>query len=359
MNILLLGGTGAMGVHLTKILSENTNNKVFVTSRKERNSNKENIHFIAGNAKEDDFLDSILKKEEWDCIVDFMVYTTEEFKNRSQKLLSSCSQYVFLSSSRVYADSATPITEDSPRLLDVCKDETYLKTDEYGLTKARQENILFESGRKNFTIIRPYITYSENRLQLGVLEKETWLFTALNCEALVFSKDIASHTTTLTYGFDVARGIAAIIGKKEAYGQAFHITGNRSIKWQEVFDLYAKVLKENGVNFEPILKEKTHRLDYEASKYQVIYDRYFDRVFDNSKIAKFIDIESFVKPEEGLKNCLEAFIKKPEFNFVNSREIVSILNNTGHKLSISRISGFKQKLKLILLKLILLIWRKK
>lgn len=351
MNILLLGGTGAMGVHLSKILSENVQNKIFVTSRKERCSNKENIHFIAGNAKDDDFLNVLLKKEKWDCIVDFMVYTTEEFTNRSQKLLSSCNQYVFLSSSRVYANSISPITEDSPRLLDVCKDEVYLKTDEYALTKARQENILFGSGRKNFTIIRPYITYSENRLQLGVLEKETWLFTVLNCEALVFSKDIASHTTTLTYGFDVARAIAAIIGKEEACGQAFHITGNISIKWQEVFDLYTKVLKETGVKFTPVLKEKTYRLDNEASKYQVIYDRYFDRVFDNSKIAKFIDIESFVKPEEGLKHCLKALIKNPDFNFVSVREIVSVLHETGHKLSIFKISGFKQKIKLFLIKI--------
>ena len=284
--------------------------------------------------------------------MDFMVYTTVEFKNRSEKMLSSCSQYVFLSSSRVYADSSTPITEESPRLLDVCKDEIYLKTDEYALAKARQENILFESGRKNFTIIRPYITYSENRLQLGVLEKETWLFTVLNCEALVFSKDIAAHTTTLTYGFDVARGIAAIIGKEEAYGQAFHITGNTSIKWQEVFDLYAKVLKENGVKFDPILKEKTHRLDYEASKYQVIYDRYFDRAFDNSKIEKFIDIESFVKPQEGLKHCLEELIKKPEFNYTTVRGgVLLVLKGTKKRLPLLKIPGIKQKIKFILIKL--------
>ena len=351
MNILLLGGTGAMGVHLTKILSENARNKVFVTSRKERNSNKANVYFVVGDAKNDIFLDLLLKKEKWDCVVDFMVYTTEEFTNRSQKFLSSCNQYVFLSSSRVYADSSTPITEDSPRLLDVCKDEVYLKTDEYALAKARQENILFESGYKNFTIIRPYITYSENRLQLGVLEKETWLFTALNCKALVFSKDIASHTTTLTYGFDVARGIAAIIGKEEAYGQAFHITGNTSVKWQEVFDLYAKVLKENGVKFDLILKDKTHRLDYEAGKYQVIYDRYFDRVFDNSKIAKFIDIESFVKPEVCLKHCLEKFIKNPQFDCLPLSDVLLLLQGTKKHLPFLKIPGIKQKIKFILIKL--------
>ena len=315
MKILILGGTGAMGIHLVNILTSVTENKVFVTTRKTRTSNKENIAYITGDAHNSEFLNSVLTKEKWDAIVDFMVYNTEEFKSRADSLLSSCNQYVFLSSSTVYADLKEPITEKSPRLLDISNDKEFLATDLYPLTKARQENILFESGKKNWTIIRPYITYSENRLQLGVLEKETWLFTVLNCEALVFSKDIAQHTTTLTYGYDVARGIAAIIGNEKAYGEVFHITGSNSIKWQEVFTLYSQVLRENGIKFEEIMKEKTHRLDYDQSKYQVLYDRYYDRIFDNSKIAQFLDVSSFIKPEEGLRKCLEKLIKEPEFNY--------------------------------------------
>ena len=211
MNILILGGTGAMGVHLVNILAESSDNSVYVTTRKNRISSKSNISYISGDAHGTAFIDSILAKQQWDAIVDFMVYNTEEFKARADKMLCSCSQYVFLSSSRVYAESKEPLTENSPRLLDVCNDKDFLATDEYALTKARQENILFENEKKNWTIIRPYITYSENRLQLGVFEKEIWLFAALNCGALVFSKDVAQHRTTLTYGFDVARGIAAII----------------------------------------------------------------------------------------------------------------------------------------------------
>lgn len=337
MNILVMGGTGAMGKHLVPLLAEQ-NHSVYVTSRKKYEDSK-NIFYLKGDARNLDFLIPILNKK-WDCIVDFMIYSTEEFKNRHELLLSSTNQYVFFSSSRVYADSKTPITENSPRLLDVCKDEEYLKTDEYALAKAREENILFESKFKNWTIIRPYITYSENRLQLGVHEKENWLFTALNAHALVFSKDIAKHITTLTYGKDVARGIASIIGKENALSQAFHITGNNSIKWEKVFDIYAETLEENGIKIEKILKEKTYRLEG-SGKYQVIYDRYFDRVFDNSKIAEFIDISTFKTPEEGLKECLKEFLKNKEFNYTDvygggvfveeHRQTLSTLQDKGGK----------------------------
>ena len=350
MKILILGGTGAMGGHLTDILSENHENKVFVTTRTNHSSNKENVSYITGNAKNEKFIISILSGEKWDIVVDFMAYTTDEFKNRSDLFLDSCRQYVFLSSSRVYADSKEPITESSPRLLDVCNDSDYLLTDEYALAKARQENILFESKKMNWTIIRPYITYSENRLQLGVLEKEQWLQTVLNSGALVFSKDISCHTTTLTYGYDVAQGIASILDNQSAYGEVFHITGNYSIKWQKVFELYSSVLKENGLSFEEILKEKTYRLDG-GGKYQVLFDRYYDRVFDNSKIARFVNVNDFVNPEEGLKRCLEKFLKNPKFTHTDVRGGLKLIENTKMRLPFWKVKGMKQKIKYLLIKM--------
>lgn len=348
MKILVLGGSGAMGIHLVDILSKDGKNKIFVTSRKNRISNKENVSYIKGNAKNKDFITTLLNTKNWDVIVDFMVYGTEEFKERSELFLSSCHQYVFLSSSRVYAESKEPLTEKSPRLLDVCNDEEYLLTDEYALSKARQENILFNNPHKNWTIIRPYITYSENRLQLGVMEKEIWLFTALKCGSLVFSKDIAEHTTTLTYGYDVARGIAALIGNDKAYGEAFHITGNNTIKWQKVFEIYSETLRKKGIEFEEVLQEKSYRIN-EQGKYQVIYDRYYDRTFDNSKISQFLDVSTFVKPEEGLKNCLEVLITKPIFNTISVSEILQNLQGTKGKIHIKDIPDLRQKIKFILI----------
>ena len=94
-------------------------------------------------------------------------------------------------------------------------DEEYLKTDEYALSKARQEKILEESGYLNWTIIRPYITYSKERLQLGIYEKEDWLYRVLNGKTIIFSKDIEKYKTTLTYGYDVANIIADLIFEKK------------------------------------------------------------------------------------------------------------------------------------------------
>ena len=94
----------------------------------------------------------------------------------------------------------TPITENSPRLLDVVHDIEYLKTDEYALSKARQEDILRKNRNNNWTIIRPYITYSGQRLQLGIYEKEQWLYRALQNKPIVFPEELRNNLTTLTWG---------------------------------------------------------------------------------------------------------------------------------------------------------------
>ena len=164
MKVLVLGGTGAMGQPLIKQLSLQGDD-VYVTSRRKYES-KDNIHFIQGDAHDLQFIKQQLRTE-YDVIVDFMIYGTETFKERADLYLNATGQYMFLSSARVYAQSKEPIKEDSPRLLDVCKDKDYLRTDEYALAKARSEDILFNSEKNNWTIIRPYITYNIKRLQLG------------------------------------------------------------------------------------------------------------------------------------------------------------------------------------------------
>lgn len=346
MKVLVLGGTGAMGVHFVQLLALNKIETV-ITTRSRREST-EWIKYIRGNAHDLSFLQPLLA-EKWDAIVDFMVYSTDTFKKRHHLFLDSTKQYVFLSSSRVYADSQNPLTEDSPRLLDVSKDKDYLASDEYALTKARQEDLLINSGCKNWTIIRPYITYSENRLQLGVLEKEEWLFRAIQGKTIVFSSDIITHLTTMTYGLDVAKGLFSVIGNKNAFGECFHITNQKSVYWSDIVELYLLVLtKYLGCRPKVLLINLNTFLMYKTSEYQVKYDRLYDRVFDNTTINEFINVKAFTAVEDGLTKSLEAFLKDPKFGMINWRIEAMKDRLTKEHTSLNAIPGFKQKIKYVL-----------
>lgn len=89
--ILILGGTGAMGVYLLERLKQ-TEHEVYVTSRS-GHPDEGNIHYIEGNAKDDDFLLPLLANG-YDCIIDFMVYSTFEFVDRYKQLLAATKQYI-------------------------------------------------------------------------------------------------------------------------------------------------------------------------------------------------------------------------------------------------------------------------
>lgn len=343
MKILVLGGTGAMGASLVPILAEG-GNEVSVTSRLQRKSDNEKIRYIQGNAHDLPFLREVFSQH-WDVVVDFMVYTTDEFRERLGLLLNATDHYVFLSSSRVYADSKTPITEDSPRLLDVCKDEVYLKTDEYALSKAREEDLLRESGKSNWTIIRPYITYSSERLQLGVYEKELWLYRALHGQTVVIPGDILSHTTTLTWAEDVAKGIAALIGTPKAYGETFHITALETIRWSEVLELYQRVFQDvTGKSMAVKTIESSEEMGEVIRKqYQIKYDRLFDRKFDNAKFIQAAGEENFISPKNGLEKCLREFLVEPKFLRIPNPAVMDKIAK--EKTKISMLPSKKEKMK--------------
>lgn len=351
MKVLVLGGTGAMGAPVVQILAQRGHD-VFVTSRKEHTVKESHVHYIKGNGQDMVFIKELLL-DSYDAVIDFMVYSTENFQERLELFLQSTKQYIFLSSARVYAaQEGEALTEKSPRLLDVTQDEKYRETDEYALAKAREENLLINAGSQNWTIIRPYITYNDERLQLGVLEKENWLQRALRGKAIVFSKDIAAKYTTLTYGYDVSLRIADLIGKEEALGQVYHIATEQSVRWEEILNIYLDVLTDKLGSRPRVYMTEDAGLVAKVCKneYQIRYDRLYDRRFDNRKIQEIAgESRVFMDVAAGLRGCLERFLDgKRNFYGINWRVEGTFDRITGDKTDLKEIPGWKNKVKYFL-----------
>lgn len=345
MKILVLGGTGAMGTPLVKML-QYSGNKVYVTTRTGKKT-EDGVCYIAGNAHQEEFVKKLVR-EGYDAIVDFMVYGSAELEKRLPLLLDNTRQYFFLSSARVYADTPGLLTEETPRLLDVCKDRKYLETDEYALAKARGENLLRNSGRKNWTIIRPYITYNSQRLQLGVYEKENWLWRALNKRTIVLPKDIVDRTTTMTYGPDVAGALVKLIGKTEGYGEIFHIATGECATWGQILNIYLDVIeKRTGIRPSVLMIENSGQLQKIWNPAQIQYDRLYDRKFDGAKLENVCGKINFKSLRSGLTECLEAFLDDPKWFGINWRYEAWADRSTGERVRIRDIAGKKNKLEYI------------
>lgn len=286
--VLVLGGTGAMGRYAVPELLR-LGYKVDVASLDEAVSNNPMLTYRRVNVKNEGILDSLLKND-YDGIIDFMSYSTEEFKETYTKLLENTDHYIFLSSCRVYADNP-PIREDSPRLLDVSRDAAFLATDDYALFKAREEDILKGSAYKNWTIVRPATTYSTGRFQLVTLEASTLIHRMQTGKTIVLPEAAMNCQATLSWGGDVGVMIARILFNEKALGESYITATAEHHSWQEIADIYHKIIpfKYVTVSIDDYLDIIAGGADY--ARYQLIYARMFQRITDNSKILALTGME--------------------------------------------------------------------
>lgn len=302
--VLLLGGTGAMGIYLAPELASR-GYEVTVVSLDDAVSANPRISYVKANAKDDAYLKELLK-EKFDAIVDFLIYSTEEFRLRHELLLRSTDHYFFLSTYRVYG-GGFPITEETPRLLDVSPDKDFLATEDYSLFKARQENILRSSGHGNWTIIRPSITYSKFRFQLVTLEAPNVVARAAKGLPVVLPKEALSVQATMTWAGDVAKIFAALILNPAALGQAFTPATAEHRTWGEIAEYYKELIGLEYVAAD--MEDYLNILGGSAGvRYQLIYDRLFTRIVDNSKALRVTGLKQadFMPLRQGLAKELAA-----------------------------------------------------
>jgi len=306
---LVLGGTGAMGVYLVPELAS-LGYDVRVVSLDNVVSDNPLISYTKADSKNIDYLKELLK-EHFDVIVDFMLYSTEQFRERHDILLGNTDHYIFLSSYRIYDGSVVPITEnDTPRLLDVSENEEYLSTDDYSLTKARQEDILADSGYDNWTIVRPAITYSKRRFQLVTLEAHLVVARALKGLPVVLPKEAVSVQATMNWAGDVAKMLSGLILNPAAYLERFTFATAEHHTWGEIAEYYKEIigLKAVWVDTEDYL---TIMGGSKGARYQLDYDRLFERIVDNSKVLRVAGLkqEDFMPLRSGLEKELSALPK--------------------------------------------------
>lgn len=309
LNILLIGGTGAIG----KAMIDNyVNHNYTVTSRKYRSTSSINVNFIKLDASNLNELENELNKS-YDVIIDFLVYNSKTFQSRLETLLKSTSHYIFLSSSRVYSDEDFYITIKTKRLLDTKVVEDFISINDYALEKARHENILISSRYNNFSIVRPYITYYKNRLQFGPLELNSWLLGIIKYKTLIVYDGLLSKFTTLTSADDVAMIIEHAIIRGPS-GGLINAASDKSVTWQSILELYTKSIKEIlNIEFRIVTISKERFVALFGHHDAIFFDREFNRRFKTEEEynGKYKDIS------HSLKSYFELFLS----NSINLKQI--------------------------------------
>lgn len=300
--VLLIAGGGTLGNYTAKELLR-LGAKVDVICPEDKVSDHENLRFFKTLAT-DEFLIDLFKKEHYNGIVNFIHYPDVEKYPPMHKLLTDNTDHlIFLSSYRVYADLEHPITENAPMLLDTMDDPEFLAKETYALSKAKAEKyIRSQKDIKNWTIIRPVISFSDKRFDIVTIN-EHFVPEYTKAGKTMYLPEIARNLiSSLDWAGNTGKIIANILFKEEALGEAYTISSAQNLTWGEVAELYTELI---GTKFEWIDTEEwlSHPKYVHNDRWAAVYDRFYDRETDNSKVMKLTGLkkEDFTSIKEGLE----------------------------------------------------------
>ncbi len=303
--ILVLGATGAMGQYLVPELVTRGHLVTAVSLDKVEDSHP-NLRRLQGNALTDAAFRDPLLAEHWDGIVDFLIYPTAALDHALPRVVAATDHYIYLSSYRVYADEEHPVRERSPRLIDVSPDTALRASDDYCIYKARGENLLRSLPRRNWTIIRPAITYSLMRYQLVTLEAPNTVGRAFANKPVVLPVQAKDRQATMSWAGDVAKMIAGLLLKDETLGETYSVCTAEHRTWGDIADYYRDIcgLQAIWVDKEEFLSIVANPSWIQGARWQLEYDRLFTRVMDNAKVLAAVGMQQkqLMPLYEGLKH---------------------------------------------------------
>lgn len=307
--VLLIGGGGTLGGYTAAELLR-LGCCVDVICLDDRISNNEKLSFFKWDATDVALLKEWVEKKKYDGIVNFIHYPkADDYKKVHPILIKNCAHLIFLSSYRVYADLQHPITEQAPKLLDISSDEHFLRTEDYAVSKALCERYLFgETTEQNFTVVRPVISFSKYRFDL-VTYFGYMLHEKIQANETVSLPETARNLTAgLDWAGNTGKLIANLLFKPHTFRQAYTVSSGQALTWEDYAQLYHEIA---GLKFTWVSDREYMRITNNYNYYALIYDRFFDRKIDNSKILQATGLTKadFVPVREGLKFELENYRK--------------------------------------------------
>lgn len=311
MKILFIGGTGVISSACSQAAVD-AGMELFLFNRGEsKRPVPETAKVLHGDVRDVAATRKLLRRYSFDVVVNWIVYQPEHIAADVETFTGKVGQYVFISSASVYKKPPTilPITESTP---------LYNPFWQYSRDKIACEELLMQAFReKNFpvTIVRPSHTY--DRTLLPFRGRYTVVDRMRRGEKVVVHGD-GTSLWTLTHHRDFAAGFIGLLGNPAAIGEAFHITSDELLTWNQIFEIIAHaagaepkivhVPSEHIAKFDP---------DWGTS---LLGDKSHSVVFDNSKIKRIVPgFLAAIPFFQGAKEIIEWYDNNPEYQRIDEK----------------------------------------
>jgi len=317
MRILFIGGTGLIssacselavaGGHELFILNRSTSTKYPVPGGATLLTG--DVH--AGGSQ----LSGLLAAHRFDAVVDWIAYTPQDIERDIALFRGRTGQFVFISSASAYQKPPKNylITEDTPL------ENPFW---EYSRNKIACEERLMQVYRDEkfpVTIVRPSHTYGPSQIPFCVSSwTHPWtVIDRMKRGQKVIVPGDGTSLWVLTWNADFARGFTGLLGNDQAIGEAFQITSDEVLSWNQIhLEAYRALgLEPNMIH---IPSDALARFDGNFTG-TLIGDKINSVVFDNSKIKRFVpDYQCEVGWAEGLRRAIAWHESHPEFQTIDA-----------------------------------------
>jgi nucleoside-diphosphate-sugar epimerase len=309
MKVLFIGGTGNISSSVSKLAIEKGID-LYHLNRGNRPS-IEGVKDIIADIRNVEQAKKVLSNHEWDTVVNWIAFTQEDISRDFELFVGKVGQYIFISSASVY---------QKPPLNPIITESTPLKNPywKYSRDKIACEDFLTNLFREHdfpMTIVRPSHTYNTViPVTLGGWEEYTVVDRIRKGLPIVVQGDGTSLWTE-THADDFAKGFVGLMDNQHAIGEAFHITSDEVLSWNQIYQSLAHAIgyKAKIVHIpSETICDYADKHNFPSERGNLLGDKSHCAIFDNSKIKRFVpDYLATISFSEGIKRTVEWFEAVP------------------------------------------------
>lgn len=313
MKILIIGGTGTISSAITRQLASDGHD-LWLLNRGNRSAEiPHNVKLITGDINEHtEEVVGKLGNETFDAVCEFIGFLPEQVARDIRIFSGRTRQYVFISSASAY---------NKPARQHVITEGTTLANPywQYSRDKIACEELLMRAYRESgfpVTIVRPSHTYCERSVPVGIHgAKGSWQV----LKRMVMGKPVIVHGDgsslwTMTWNEDFAKGFIGLLGNPHAIGEAFHITSDESLTWNQIYQSIADAM---GAEFKPYYVSSDYLAAVAPPAYDLrgglLGDKAVSVVFDCSKLKRAVPgFCATTRLEQGVRKAVSYIKEHPE-----------------------------------------------
>lgn len=314
MKALFIGGTGTISTAIVKKLAEDPLWEVWLLNRGNRkDAVPEGVHQIVADVNDEASVAAKLEGGEFDVVSEFIGFTLEQVERDYRLFKGKTKQYIYISSASAY---------NKPAASYIITEGTTLANPhwEYSRNKIACEEFLMKKYREEgfpITIVRPSHTYDERNIPLGVHGTKGFyqVIKRMKEGKPVIIQGDGTSLWTATFNKDFAIGFTGLMMNRHAIGEAFQITGDETLTWNQIYQTIADAL---GVELNAYHVSSDYLSDV-GDKYgfdfegSLIGDKAVSVVFDNSKLKRAVpDMRTTVRFDQGVRIALDYVLSHPE-----------------------------------------------